>query len=93
MQRNAEAALAPHPFRVELRRKPGSLTWPFRLRELTPMLIPMAGSALFFVVTLRAVLENPPNDASTQLARGLPALMAAVGVVGAAVWLFQVLGP
>ena len=45
---------------------------------LTPMLIPMAGSAFFFVVTIRAVLENPPNAGSTQLVWGLPALMAGI---------------
>ncbi len=145
IQRNAEAALTPHPFRVELRGKPGSLAWPsvcancgtmaseriavrkafprprrrgrgsrrnglvgFATTEaqvpfcggcaglhrqtvvrksatgnllralLTPMLIPMAGSAFFFVITLRAVIENPPNGQFAQMAWGLPALMAGI---------------
>ena len=146
IQRDAEKRLTPNPFRVELRGKPGSLTWPSvcancgataserivvrkaftrprrmshgRRRSgvtgfaagapvpfcsgcanehrqtverksavgnlltalLTPMLIPMAGSAYFFVVTVRAVLDNPPDDEQSQLVWALPGLMALIFV-------------
>jgi hypothetical protein len=140
MQRNAEGAIARHPFKLELRGAPRSLAWPMicancgesaseqitvrkafrRPRRtsrrsrgitrfsfvaapvpfcagcatlhrqslqpssfvanmlsvlLTPLIIPIAGSAYFGVIALRSALGASPNEENAIYIWGVPALM------------------